>query len=207
MTNDISNLVRALDEVAPPAQWDDIVAAASEPGDSRLLIPTASKRRRPAVLVAAAIVMLVGATATGLALRSDRQVEVTSTPASALLLPGESSGPQQDRVNSLKWAGGVKVIVYLSANASDAQRDALQAAIDEDPAVKSFKYLDQAAAYEEFKKLFENSPEFTSGVDPEILPTSFKLVPEEVSSESVLRIKATYDGARGVMAVVTAPDL
>ena len=211
MTNDTRDLLRALDEVAPPAQWDDIVAAAaSGPGAASLPMPTHPKRRRPAVLVAAVMLLAIaGATAIGLAVRSDRQVEVTSTPASEPVAPDGSTEPGQEEgpPASMRWEDAVRVIVYLHPDAGADQREVLQASIDGDPAVESFEYRDQAAAYEELLEKFEDSPEFIAEVDPGILPTSFELVPEETDSGSLDRLKASYEGAAGVSGVVIAPDL
>jgi hypothetical protein len=209
MTNDTQSRLRALDEVAPPAQWDGIVAAASGPGATRLPVPTDTKRRRPAVLVAAVMLLVIaGATAMGLAVRSDRQVEVTSTPASEPVAPDGSTEPGQEESPpvSMRWEDAVRVIVYLHQDADAEQRDALRASIEADPAVEAFEYLDRDAAYEDFLEKFEDDPEFTAVVDPEIMPTSFKLVPLETDSDSLSRLKASYDGAPGVAGVVIAPD-
>jgi cell division protein FtsX len=104
------------------------------------------------------------------------------------------------------WQEDVRAIVFLDPDVSEEQRRALEATLEADPAIKSFVYLDKAAAEEEFERLFKESPEFTEGVDPAELPTSFHLVPEDASFESVLRIKASYEDEPGVYRVVTGME-
>ena len=43
--------------------------------------------------------------------------------------------------------------------------------------VKSFRYLDHQAAYNEFKEDFKDQPALVESASPEVLPESFRVVP------------------------------
>jgi hypothetical protein len=108
--------------------------------------------------------------------------------------PGESAA-------SPRWDGGALVIVYLDLDISDEERQALRASLGEDPAIERFGYVDHAAAYEELRRLLAHSPGLVAATEPEELTTSFELVPEEPTPESVQRIEDTYADEPGVRKV------
>jgi cell division transport system permease protein len=150
-----------------------------------LLRETGSNLRRNVTLTIASIVtVLVSLTLVGVAL---------------LIRQGVANTNQ-------KWKGGVELIIYMDPAVTPEQRDALGDNLDKNPAVKKTEYLDQDAAYEEFLRLFKDSPEFTEEVEKEILPTSYKVVPEVATTDSVQQIKGVYDDYPGVLKVVTALD-
>jgi cell division transport system permease protein len=105
-----------------------------------------------------------------------------------------------------KWKGGIELIVYMDPAATPEQIDALAGNLDKNPAVKKVEYLDKDAAYEEFLRLFKDAPELTDEVDKEILPTSFKVVPEVATTKAIQDMKEVYDDYPGVYKVVTALD-
>jgi cell division transport system permease protein len=108
---------------------------------------------------------------------------------------------------NVQWRGDVEFIVFMNPDAAQGQIDAIQGDLDENPQIKSSTYLDHDKAYEEFVDIFErDSPELIENVTPEILPTSFKVVPTRSDERVVLALKASYEKKPGVREVVAAPE-
>src|SRR5437868_8763204 len=55
--------------------------------------------------------------------------------------------------------GGVTLEIFMRVNASKDQIQSVRGALNEDPNVKTFKYLDKQAAFKEFKTIFRRSPD------------------------------------------------
>jgi cell division protein FtsX len=169
-------------------------------------MPTADTPRRSRRLIVAGVVVVL-VVLVGVAVLIGRQAgddDQEGSPASAAE-PGDGRGGQAEEEETLD--GDVEVIVYLDPDTTEPERQALEAKLADDPAIRGFSYVDRAATYEEFLRLFEDEPEFVDDVRPEDLPTSFKVVPEDASASSVRRIKAAYEGESGVKQVVTATGL
>jgi cell division transport system permease protein len=107
---------------------------------------------------------------------------------------------------NLQWQGNTEFIVYMQPDATQAQIDAVRRDLDENPQVRSIRYLDHEAAYQEFLELFEDSPDLTENVTADILPTSFKVVPVRADNEVVLALSSEFETKAGVREVVAAPE-
>ncbi|MCU0270855.1 MAG: ABC transporter permease [Acidimicrobiales bacterium] len=105
-----------------------------------------------------------------------------------------------------RWQGGIEFIVFLNPEATPDQVDAVRGDLEEDPQVASHTFVDQQAAFEEFKELFGDSPEMVESVTPEILPPSFRVVPTEKDAEVVSALTDQYQTKPGVKEVVSATD-
>ncbi len=114
-------------------------------------------------------------------------VAVVVTVAISLALFG-SALMLNTQVNVMKgfWYDKVEVAVYLCGTSSIAancngapvsadERNALLADLKETPEVKDVFYESQAAAYEQFKRTFKDSPDLVDSVGPEALPESFRV--------------------------------
>jgi cell division protein FtsX len=66
------------------------------------------------------------------------------------------------------------VSIFLRADITDAQRAALQAALRADPVVQGLQYESRDAAYQKFKVLWRDSPDFVAAVDADSMPESFR---------------------------------
>jgi len=99
--------------------------------------------------------------------------------------------------------GGVRLEIFMTVNASEDQIADVDAALGADPQVKSFRYLDKEAAYEEFKRIFRKDPDLVKNVDADALPTSFRVVPLE--AEFTEKIQKRFEPLAGVDDVAT-PD-
>jgi cell division transport system permease protein len=105
-----------------------------------------------------------------------------------------------------QWKGGIEFIVFMRPEATPDQDAAVRKAIDESPQVKSFKYLDQQAAYEEFKELFSDKPELIESVTPDVLPPSYRVVPVDANPDEVATLGAQFENAPGVRDVTYASE-
>src|SRR5262249_265240 len=74
--------------------------------------------------------------------------------------------------------GGVTLEIFMKVDGTDTQIKGVRDGLDEDPNVKSYRYLDKAAAYEEFKRIFKRNPELVSSITAADLPASFRVVPK-----------------------------
>jgi cell division transport system permease protein len=103
-----------------------------------------------------------------------------------------------------RWKGDVELEVFMLPRATPSQiRDVRQQLADSQQ-VKDFRFLDHQDAYEEFKRLFKDSPDLVKNVSPEDLPTSFRIAPER--AEDTARIQNYVDNRSGVWRVVTAEE-
>jgi len=81
------------------------------------------------------------------------------------------------RTNTEQWQDGTHVIVFLKDARDGITLDsqvALRSEIDGWDLVESTEYVDKLGAFEEFKKLFPNSP-VADNIDPDVLPASIRI--------------------------------
>jgi cell division transport system permease protein len=127
------------------------------------------------------------------------------TVAVSLFLVGGSLLLQQ-AVNkaTVQWRGGVELNIFLNPDIAQTQRDGLQAELAAIPEVKKVSYVDQEAAYDEFKQMFANSPDMVESVTAKDLPPSFRVVPRQ--PELVESIGERFQKREGVKEVVYAKE-
>src|SRR3546814_1841597 len=56
--------------------------------------------------------------------------------------------------------------------------------LEESTQIERYEYFDQDRTFEEFKDLFQNTPQIVESVTPDILPPSFRVVPVDKSARS-----------------------
>jgi cell division transport system permease protein len=100
--------------------------------------------------------------------------------------------------------GGVRLEAFMVVKATPEQIDDVQSAIEDDPQIKGYRFLDKEAAYEAFKDIFRKDPDLVKNVDAESLPTSFRIVPRE--AEFTNAIKQRLQPLAGVDTVETPGD-
>lgn len=111
---------------------------------------------------------------------------------------------------TIQWQGGVEVAIYMQPNASAGETAAVARQLSLQSGdgggggnVKSFRYVNQQQAYDEFKKLEANQPTMLSAVSPSDLPPSYRVVPTQASDAAAIR--AQFADVPGVKQVVS-PD-
>jgi len=108
-----------------------------------------------------------------------------------------------------KWAGhgtarikgGVKLEAFMQVHATEQQIADVSAALDKDPEVKTFTFLDKDAAFQEFKEIFRKEPDLVKNINASSLPTSFRIVPQQ--AELTQGIQRRYQAMSGVDEVAT----
>ena len=106
---------------------------------------------------------------------------------------------------SLQWRGGVELSVFMLPDASPSQNEAIERELAQMPEVKKFAYVDQQAAFDEFKRMFANSPDLVESVEAKDLPPSYRIVPKK--AEFVDSVGERFKNQPGVKEVVFARDV
>ncbi|MGH2628862.1 MAG: permease-like cell division protein FtsX [Anaerolineales bacterium] len=105
---------------------------------------------------------------------------------------------------TLQWRGGVELNIFLNPDVATTQRDAIQTQLDNMPEVRRTTFVDQQAAYDEFKQMFANSPDMVESVTANDLPPSFRVIPRQ--PELVESVGGRFTKVEGVKEVVYAKE-
>jgi cell division transport system permease protein len=73
------------------------------------------------------------------------------------------------------YYGEIEVSIFLREDVTEAQREAINTAIDTNPLVLKKTYETREQAFEKFKVLWRDSPDFVKSVGPDSLPESFRV--------------------------------
>jgi cell division transport system permease protein len=103
-----------------------------------------------------------------------------------------------------RWKQGVELEVFMLPRAVKPQVDDIRAQLADSPDVKTFRFLTKQDAYEEFKRLFKDSPDLVKNVAADDLPTSFRIVPFRAEDTPI--IKSKFNSQSGVWRIVTAQE-
>lgn len=103
-----------------------------------------------------------------------------------------------------RFRGGIEFIVYLQPTIQTDLERSIQRDLEDHPDIERFDYVDQDETYEEFKRLFADSPQLVDTVDPSILPPSFRVAPRVQDPEVVQALGETFESKAGVYEVVFA---
>jgi cell division transport system permease protein len=103
-----------------------------------------------------------------------------------------------------RFKGGIEFIVYMQPEVTEEQKASIEGDLDANPDVKSFDYVNQDETYEEFVRLFGDSPQLVETVTPEILPPSFRVAPQVQDPEVVQALGDQFNQKPGVYDVVFA---
>ncbi|MCY4630713.1 MAG: permease-like cell division protein FtsX [bacterium] len=100
-----------------------------------------------------------------------------------------------------RWRGGIEFIVFMNADATEAQHAAIRGALDENPEIGGYDFVDQQGAYNEFITEFADRPELIENVTPEILPPSYRVKPTVDDADVIEALAAQFDTRPGVRQV------
>jgi cell division transport system permease protein len=105
-----------------------------------------------------------------------------------------------------RWKGGVEFIVFMKADAAQEQIDAVGRDLRANPQVQADKlrFVDKQAAYEEFKRLYPDTPELVNTLTPDMMPTSYRVVPKTDDATVIDGIGSQFQKKAGVQDVVYA---
>src|SRR5437868_552090 len=130
------------------------------------------------------------------------------TVAVSLALFGVSLllGGGADRLTQ-QWRGGIEFIIFMNPDATQDQIDLIQNAVSTSPEVKRWKYYDKQMAFDEFRELFKDKPDLVNSVTPDILPPSYRVVPQNPDADAVTALAAQFENQPGVKQVRKATDV
>ncbi|MDT4994531.1 MAG: cell division transport system permease protein [Actinoplanes sp.] len=111
---------------------------------------------------------------------------------------------QVDRMQGYYY-GKIEVSIFLRTDVTDAQRTAINAAIDSSPLVASKIYETQAQAFAKFQELWKDSPEFVKSVGPESLPESYRVKLKD--PEQYKTFASQIQGQQGIQDIVDQRQL
>ena len=106
-----------------------------------------------------------------------------------------------------RWEDGVEFIVWMNADADEDQDASLRNQLQESPGVLNWTYVDQQQAYEEFREIFEDTPELLDVVTAEGVPPYYRVAPTDPNPDVVEELGSQFQGRPGVRTVTFAGDV
>jgi cell division transport system permease protein len=100
-----------------------------------------------------------------------------------------------------RFQDGVEFIVWMNSDASQEQIEAVERTLEASPGVSRARYVTREETFVEFQQFYADSPEVLQAVTAEILPTSYRVVPEIAEAAVVRQLGdefATLPGVRNV---------
>ena len=165
--------------------------------DRELITADPEAGRRKLLAMAAALLVAVGL-GTAARYRGDAGNDVAT---SSLIGTATETAPLDGfRADSALRSGELELIVWMHPDASSAEIENTAQTLDDLVGVARFAYVDTAETYEEFSAYYADQPEVIELVEPEMLPTSFRVMsPNPASLEEVLTDRLA--GLPGVSAI------
>jgi cell division transport system permease protein len=111
---------------------------------------------------------------------------------------------QVDRMKTFYY-GEIEVSIFLREDVTDAQRTAINQALDGNPLVQSKEYETREQAFEKFKVLWRDSPDFIKSVGPDSLPESFRVKLKD--PEKYKQFADEIQGQQGIQDIVDQREL
>ena len=111
---------------------------------------------------------------------------------------------QVDRMKNFYY-GEIEVSIFLRTDVTDAQRTAINQALDGNPLVLKKEYETREQAFEKFKLLWKDSPDFIKSVGPDSLPESFRVKLKDPEQYKVFADQ--IQGQQGIQDIVDQRQL
>ncbi len=111
---------------------------------------------------------------------------------------------QVDRMKSFYY-GEIEVSIFLREDVTEAQRTAINQAIDGNALVESKTYETREEAFEKIKVLWRDSPDFIKSVGPDSLPESFRVKLKD--PEQYKAFADQMQGQQGIQDIVDQREL
>ena len=110
--------------------------------------------------------------------------------------------------STARWKGDVQFIVFMQANASTQQINAVKASLspDSNPQIKRVTYFDKKQAYAEFKDIFRDEPVLQQSLTEADMPTSFRVSPRVANPDLISRWWRSRSKLPGVYRVTFGYD-
>lgn len=129
------------------------------------------------------------------------------TVAVSLSLMGASLLVQQGvgRINNV-FKDEVEFIVWMDVDVTPEQIEATDNILQDSPFVKRYEYVNQEETFLEFQEYYADEPEILELVEPDQLPTSFKVVPQDADVEFIQALGVEIEQEPGVEDVEFASE-
>jgi cell division transport system permease protein len=105
---------------------------------------------------------------------------------------------------TIQWKGGVEGSIFMKADAAPEEIDAVDRELRAMPEVKKVRFVTKQGAYDEFRKMFSNSPDMLETLNVDQMPPSFRVVPRQAQQIDVIGNR--FKDRPGVRDVVYAKD-
>lgn len=105
---------------------------------------------------------------------------------------------------TIQWRGNVELSIFMKAEASEQELEAVDRQLKAMPEVSRFRYVDKASAYEEFRQIFANEPDLRDSLTVDQVPPSYRVVPKE--AEQTRLIGERFNNTAGVLRVSYARE-
>jgi hypothetical protein len=93
------------------------------------------------------------------------------------------------------------IVVYMKVPADQTQLAVVRRVIRGSANVRSFAFVDQAAAYREFKQAFHDQPDLVNSVDQQALPVGFRIIVRRCDTRpALITLLSQHDGVDEVTA-------
>jgi len=105
---------------------------------------------------------------------------------------------------TIQWRGNVELSVFMKADATPPESDAVDRQLKAMPEVKKYHYVSKPEAFTEFKKIFANEPDVRDAIGVDQIPPSYRVVPRQ--AEQTRLIGDRFANTAGVLRVSYAKD-
>lgn len=106
-----------------------------------------------------------------------------------------------------QFEDGVEFLVYVEADATEAQIAEVRESLEANPGVAEAIYVDRDETYADFRRLFRGQQSYLDNVGPEDLPTSFRVRPVDSSVATVQGLVEFYRDQPNIYEVRAATDV
>lgn len=160
--------------------WTELVAMAS----CSLRDAARGIRRRPGLAASAALTVSLCAVLAGGAAIARAGVDATMS----------------------RWADGVEFVVYLQPGVARTDVARVHDELQHADGVRRVTRVTQQQAYEEYRRLYAADSTMTEAVTPDLLPSSFRVTPDDADPGLIQRITRPLASDPSVYQVVTADE-
>jgi len=160
--------------------WTELVAMAS----CSLRDAVRGIRRRPGLAASAALTVSLCAVLAGGAAIARAGVDATMS----------------------RWADGVEFVVYLQPGVDRADVARVHDELQHADGVRRVTRVTQQQAYEEYRRLYSADSTMTEAVTPDLLPSSFRVTPDDADPGLIQQITRPLASDPSVYQVVTADE-
>jgi cell division transport system permease protein len=105
---------------------------------------------------------------------------------------------------TIQWKGNVELSIFMKADASGPESEAIDRQLKAAPEVKKYKYVSKPEAFTEFRQIFANEPDVRDSLSVDQMPPSYRVVPKQ--AEQTKLIGERFNGSAGVLRVSYAKD-